>query len=192
MEADPVAFATVQYNVELNKKIYPEWGDKITVDSGCISSPADVGNITMKAGGAGGAAGSSMSGIGNKVFRDRGEKAMSWKVQCRTLQDIFDNYWGIHKPYKDVFIKIDIESYECKLVPSFYEWLKDEEYLPKMFISFHPQIESCTKEDFEGVLQFLKLYDHVKVANTHELPIQTATINDLKFREVVVYQDSHL
>jgi hypothetical protein len=29
--------------------------------------------------------------------------------------------------------------------------LKDEEYLPKMLISFQPQIESCTNEDFEKV-----------------------------------------
>jgi len=190
MEADPVAFATVEYNVDLNKKLYPLWGNKITVNSGCISSEHDVGEMTMRAGIAPGA---SVSGIGNKVYKDRGVKTVTWKVQCHTLYDVFENYWGIHKPYMDVFIKIDIESYECKLVPSFYDWLKDEKYLPKMFISFHPQIESCTDEDFEGVLKFLKLYDHVKVGNSREMSIQTASFRDLKnFQDVVVFQDRHL
>lgn len=191
MEADPVAFATVEYNVELNKKMYPHWGNKITINSGCISSKNDVGEMTMRAGTA---PGDSVSGIGNKVYMDRGSNNVTWKVQCRTLYDVFENYWGIHKPYTDVFIKIDIESYECKLVPSFYDWLKDEKYLPKMFISFHPQIESCSDEDFEGVLKFLKLYDHVKVGNIRELSTQSASIMDLKenFREVVVFQDRHL
>jgi hypothetical protein len=190
IEADPVAFATVEYNVELNKKMYPHWGNKITIDSGCISSEQDVGRMTMRAGIVPGA---SVSGIGNKVFNDPGEKSVTWKVQCRTLYDVFENYWGIRKPYTDVFIKIDIESYECKLVPSFYDWLKDEKYLPKMFISFHPQIESCTDEDFEGVLKVLKLYDHVKVGNVRELSIQTTSVQDLKknFQEVVVFQDRH-
>eukprot|EP00804_Cyclotella_cryptica_P015549 CCRYP_003578-RA/>CCRYP_003578-RA protein AED:0.22 eAED:0.22 QI:0/-1/0/1/-1/1/1/0/364 len=191
IEADPVAFATVEYNVDLNKKLHPHWGNKITIDSGCISSPNDIGEMTMRAGIAPGA---SVSGIGNKVYKDQGEKTVTWKVQCRTLYDVFENYWSIHKPYKDVFIKVDIESYECKLVPSFYDWLKDEKYLPKMFISFHPQIESCTDEDFEGVLTFLKLYDHVKVGNVREMDIQTASIKDLKenFQDVVVFQDHHL
>lgn len=107
----------------------------------------------------------SMSGIGEKVAR--GVK-VSWEVQCYTLPEIFDKYWKIERPYKDVFIKIDVESYECKLVPSFYDWLKDEQYLPKMYISFHPQIQSCNDADMEGVKKFLMLYDHVRINGDRE------------------------
>eukprot|EP00970_Alexandrium_tamarense_P012440 scaffold2918_cov230-Alexandrium_tamarense.AAC.14 len=192
IEADPVAFATVEYNVELNRKLNPSWGTKVTVDSGCVARPEDVGQLTMKAGG--GKAGGSMSGLG-AVYHDKGEASATWKVSCYTLPDIFEKYWGIQKPYKDVFIKIDIESYEFKLVPSFYDWLKDETFLPKMYISFHPQIESCSDEEFDGVLKFLKLYDHARVhADNADLQLKTATVHDLKekLQDVVLYQDHHL
>ena len=88
------------------------------------------------------------------------KRAVKWEVQCYTLPDIFENYWGIQKPYKDVFIKIDVETYECKLVPSFYDWLKGEKYLPTMYISFHPQIQKCTEEECKTVLMFIGLYDN--------------------------------
>ena len=119
---------------------------------------------------------------------------MSWQVQCYTLPDLFENYWAIERPYKEVFVKIDIESYECKLVPSFYEWLKDETYLPKMYISFHPKIESCTDEEYEGALQFFRLYDHASINDKEELDVENASIDDFKQMgdrgfTVVLYQD---
>ena len=165
IEADPVAYSVAEYNVDLNKKLNPEWGRRVSVESACVSRPEDVGILTMRAGGrkGGGGAGQSMSGISEKVSQDLGDKAASWQVQCYTLPDIFD-FWGLDKPYKDVFIKIDIESYECKLIPSFYDWLKDETFLPKMFLNYHSQsIDDCTDEEWKGLLKVLKLYDHVTI-----------------------------
>ena len=190
IEADPVAYAVMRHNIELNRKYNSSWGNRVTVDAGCVSRPADVGRLTMRAG----TAGASMSGIGNKVYKSR-PVMTSWQVQCYTLPDIFENYWGIQKPYRDVFIKIDIESYECKLVPSFYDWLKEETFLPKMYISFHPQIEYCTDDELEGVLKFLKLYEHVRVqSDSKDLLIEHATVEDLKKykSDFVVYQAHHV
>ena len=193
IEADPTAFAVVQYNVELNRKLNPSWGNHVSVDSGCVSAPKDTGKLTMKAGGG---PGQSMSGIGEKVSGET-ENPVTWEVQCYTLYDIFANYWNIQKPYKDVLIKIDVESYECKLVPSFYDWLKDEHFLPKMFLSFHHQIEECSDDEFEGVLKVLKLYDHVLASDGQiELPIQSIDVAQLKLAlrkgTVVVYKDALL
>lgn len=143
---------------------------------------------------AGKAPGASMSGLG-KVAQDRGARSVTWNVRCYTLKDIFENYWRIPKPYEDVFVKIDVESYECKLIPSFYDWLKEERFLPKMFISFHPQIEACSEEEFEGVLRFLRLYDHVRVGNdSRELNVSEIEATDLRsqMHDVVVYQKHHI
>ena len=191
IEADPVAFAVGSYNVELNRN--KSWGGHVTIDSACVSRPEDVGTMEMKAGGD---AGQSMSGIGDHVAKERRD-AKKWFVNCYTLPDIFDNYWGIEKPYKDVFIKIDVESYECKLVPSFYDWLKWETYLPKMFITFHPQIQKCTDEETEGVLRFLRLYDHVKAGDKEEFLVHNATsVEDFHSKVnwqngIILYQDHH-
>lgn len=189
IEADPVAFAVAEYNIELNRKWNSTWADRVTLDSACISRPEDVGNMTMKAAKAPGA---SMSGIGDKLARKQNG---SWTVRCYTLPDIFENYWGIHKPYKDVFIKIDIESYECKLIPSFYDWLKDEEYLPKMYISFHREIEFCKDDEWEGILKVLRLYHHVKLDGINDWRIkENTTVEDLKGAmrtEIIVYQNHH-
>ena len=106
--------ATVKANVALNRENNPTWGEQIFVNSGCIVRPQDVGQLTMKGGLK---PGTSVSGIGEHVV-GKNEGMMQWQVACYTLPDIMENYWGIRKPYVDVFLKIDVESYECKLIPS--------------------------------------------------------------------------
>ena len=118
------------------------------------------------------------------------ESPIKWLVDCYTLPELFEDYWHIEKPYRDVMIKIDVESYECKLIPSFYDWLKDEEYLPKMYISFHPNIEHCTLDEYEGVLRFLRLYDHVLFHNRVEFDnLQSATAE--QFRHMIGKMNSN-
>jgi len=199
IEADPVAYAVAEFNVELNKKLNPEWAKRVSVESACVSRPEDVGKLTMRAGGRGGGAGQSMSGINGKVAKDRGDQAASWQVQCDTLPHIFD-FWGLDKPYKDVFIKIDIESYECKLIPSFYDWLKDEVFLPKMFLNYHSlSIQDCSDEEWRGLLKFLKLYDHVTINSDQDILAldKETTFEDFMEKvgkenpEFVVYQTHH-
>lgn len=191
IEADPVAYAVAEYNVALNRKLNPEWGRRVSVDSACISRPEDVGRMTMKAG----VPGESMSGIGDKVYQNP-QTLVKWQVQCYSLPDIFENYWNIRRPYKDVFLKIDVESYECKLMPSFYDWLKGEKFLPKFYISFHPQIEMCSDEEFQGVLRFVRLYDRIRVWGGNNLwkPRNDTDLEEVKkvfSADVILYQDRH-
>ena len=168
IEADPMAFAVAEYNVKLNAD--KEWGHRMTLESACVSAPEHVGNMTMRGAKAPGA---SMSGIGNKVAR---RVSGSWNVLCYTLQDIFERYWGIELSAQPVVIKIDVESYECKLIPSFYDWLKNEPHLPTMYITFHPEIEDCSPSEWEGILQIFKLYEKVNCqGDAVAMPIQRNT-----------------
>lgn len=180
MEADPVAYAVVDHNVELNRKHNPTWAKRISVDSGCIARPEDVGKVVMKAGTG---PGESTSGIGESVFRAKRGNAIKWEVQCYTLPDLFDNYWGISRPYTNVFLKIDVETYECKLVPSFYDWLIHEAHRPVMYISFHPQISECTDEEYSGVLKFFGLYDHVSFGGEEDEPFVPGKEYSVTFRK---------
>ena len=105
------------------------------------------------------------------------------------------NHWGIQKPYKDVFIKIDVETYECKLVPSFYDCLKGEKSLPTMYISFHSQIQKCTEEEYKTVLMFIGLYDNVVLsrkigAKPNHPSDEFVTANIQKTHSIIVYQES--
>jgi len=187
MEADPAAYAVAEHNVELNEKHNPSWGGRVSVDSGCVSRPEDVGTMAMRASGS---AGVSTSGIGEHVFqqfRDVGKSPIRWEVRCYTLPDLFDDYWGIRKPYEDVFLKIDVESYECKLVPSFYDWLREETHLPTMYVSFHPQFAECTDEEYLSVAKFFALYDHVAYGDRDDDPFVEDKVYSVTYRKKTHY-----
>ena len=112
MEADPVAYATLESNVKLNPQL------PITIVPACVSNPQDAGIVKMK-----GVPGNSMSGMTDKKawHAKVGRHATAtWKVQCYTLPTLMDG-WRINLEAQPVLIKIDIESYECKLFPSFYD-----------------------------------------------------------------------
>lgn len=154
IEADPVAFAVAEFNVEQNRE--RAWGKHMSLESACVSAPEHVGSMTMRGAKAPGA---SMSGITEKLAR---RTTGAWTVQCYTLPSILDT-WGVDLVQQHVMLKIDIESYECKLLPSFYDWLKDvnPSHLPTIYITFHPEISDCSPQEWEAVLQVFKLYTYV-------------------------------
>lgn len=154
IEADPVAFAVAEYNVEQNRE--KAWGKHLTLESACVSAPDHVGSMTMRGAKAPGA---SMSGITDKLARPL---TGSWTVQCYTLPSILEK-WGVDLRQQHVMLKIDIESYECVLLPSFYDWLKDVDSsrLPTIYITFHPEIKDCSPPEWEAVLRIFKLYPYV-------------------------------
>jgi hypothetical protein len=86
------------------------------------------------------------------------------------------NLWGITFDKQPVFVKIDIEAYECRLIPSFHEWLVEEQNIDNLtiFVSFHPQLKSCTKTQMMGSLKTFQLFQKV-VCNHHTLPIRQDT-----------------
>jgi FkbM family methyltransferase len=146
IEADPKAYATLETNVLLNPNL------PVSVTPACISAPQDVGLMLMK-----GKPGASMSGISEKLAV---HPTSGWKVRCYTLPTVLER-WGIDIGAQPVMIKIDVESYECKLVPAFYDWLKDIKRLPTIYVSFHPQISDCLSTEWEAILKVLRLYQRI-------------------------------
>jgi len=110
-------------------------------------------------------AGNSGSGVGNRVFSATSQE---WSVNGYSLPYLF-GMWGVQLKHDPVFIKIDIESYECSLVPSFYDWFREEAVLPTIFVSFHPQIEPCTRSQMEKVLEVFKLFEQVTCKDDKEV-----------------------
>lgn len=173
IEADPVAFAIAEFNVNLNRD--KKWGNRVTMVASCVSAPQHVGNMTMRGASAPGA---SMSGISEKLARRFSD---SWNVYCYTLPDIL-NRWKIDLLKQPVMIKIDVESYECKLMSSFYDWLKNEPVLPTIYVSFHPRdIADCTETEWSSILETIKLYETVSCCeDSTKLNItQHTTLKDL-------------
>ena len=60
---------------------------------------------------------------------------------------------------RTTFIKIDVESFECQLLPSWREWLSAlGNNKPTMYISFHSQIVSCSDEEYHAIADVAKMY----------------------------------
>jgi len=155
IEADPAAFAVAERNVWLNKD--KDWAQSVSVHSFCVGSTEHAGKIMTMRGAK--APGASMSGITEALAR---KPVGSWAVRCYTLPTILDS-WDVVLSRQPVMLKIDVESYECQLVPSFYDWLVGEERasLPVIYVSFHPQIKDCSPEEWARVLKVFQLYDSV-------------------------------
>lgn len=159
IEADPAAYAVAEHNLFLNR--HRDWANHVFLESACVSAPASVGKMTMKSYNPG----ESMSSITEKQYKP---SRMDWEVQCYTLPSIME-HWGVDLVAQPVMIKIDVESYECKLLPSFYEWLKDQPSLPTIFVSFHPQISECTDNEWVQILKLFQLYKEVRPKKDLEL-----------------------
>jgi len=181
LEADPVAYATMQHNLELNQHNLGSntWATRAVLESIAVSTPDDAGRLTMQSA----EAGNSGSGVGDRIMDGAQHQ---WTVNGYSLPYIFTN-WGIELLRDSpIFIKIDIESYECSLVPSFYDWFRDEPMLPTIFVSFHPPVEPCTKSQMEAVLEVFKLYVRATCKDDKEvLDIQLDTTFQ-QFEEMLI------
>jgi hypothetical protein len=107
--------------------------------------------------------GNSCSGIGKTIFncgsKDK-SKWFKWKVNAYALPSILHNY---NIPTRrTTFIKIDVESFECALLPSWKKWFVESgSHKPTLYVSFHSQISICTDVEFAEVAEIAKLYLHV-------------------------------
>lgn len=161
IEADPVAFAQLSFNLGLNSDA--AWAGHTHLQPGAvgaISEGKDEGQtLEMQSS----FAGSSCSGLA-KVYNcgdKKLENYQKWNVKAYSLQTMMKHY-GIPAGPK-TFIKVDVESYECALIPFFLDWFKNMKAneKPSMYLSFHGQISRCTDDVYEKVVQFSKLYNHV-------------------------------
>jgi FkbM family methyltransferase len=159
VEPDPVSFATVEHNLGQNAHL----NETIYVHAVAVVAPEDAGYVQMETT----KKGNSESMI---VPALTGKKEEHFEAGGFTLP-FLTTLWGIDIEKEPVFIKIDIEAYECRLLPSFHEWLKEEDVLNlTIFVSFHPHLKPCTEKQMQGVLETLKLFDSVSCKD-HEKPL---------------------
>jgi FkbM family methyltransferase len=158
LEPDPVAYCTFENNIKLNPEL------NVVVHAIAVVTPQDAGYVNFETG--------KMGNSESMIVPDvKGEKEHSFEAAGFTLPFLF-NLWGITFTEQPVFIKIDIEAYECKLIPSFHEWLVEEDSLQNLtiFVSFHPQLKPCSKSQMKGALETFKLFGRVS-CNDHEKPL---------------------
>jgi len=158
IEADPSAFAYVSYNLALNRN--RRWSEHtyllsaaVGVGSGYNTTPVHMSMLTSQPG-------NSCSGVGKVIItcgNDNAEKLFRWKVNAYSLPNIMHAYNIPSK--RTTFIKMDVESYECQLLPSWMQWLSQlGNNKPTLYISFHSQIVSCSNEEYIAIAEIAKIY----------------------------------
>lgn len=156
MEADPVAFAKVETNLALNRKA--AWASKVHLSPHAIgigSSETDSTAATVKMSSA--MAGDSCSGIAGKL--GCGEANVNWEVNAHPLPYLMKR-WNVPSSGQ-TFVKVDVESYECQLVPSWIEWLGSiQGAKPTFHIAFHSNFNECTPEEYGLVYQFANMFEY--------------------------------
>jgi len=162
IEADPVAFASVENNLKGNiqqpwhshTKLYPVG---VGLGSGLEMM---TGKMTSKS------SGNSCSGlIPTPNCGGRGPNQISWVSKLYSLKYILDDA-GVPATH-DTFVKIDVEGFECKLLPSLLDWLTSLSTLPTLFVAFHPLQHRCSSEEYQSIIKVAKLYtDVIVLSNT--------------------------
>lgn len=158
-EGDPSAYAVVYSNLAGNSHrrwynhtyIYP-----VAVREG--HNQFQGKSISMRSA----AAGNSCSGISE--IKTRKDNACgndmnneSWNINAYTLSHLLK--LNEIPTTKETFIKVDVESYECELIPSWYDWMKKMSSKPTLFVSFHGNnVRCCSKEQYDKILDFSELY----------------------------------
>ena len=161
IEADPVAFADVSFNLALNRN--KKWSEHTHLLASAIGSGTDA-NLTPKAfmmqSADPGNSCSGVAGIGKWNYCGDPNRKINWTVNSYTLPAIMQAY--DIPSNRNTFVKVDVESFECELIPSWEHWLtglKNDK--PTLFISLHPQITSCTREQFESIERIARLFKYV-------------------------------
>eukprot|EP00546_Thalassionema_frauenfeldii_P014161 CAMPEP_0178909986 /NCGR_PEP_ID=MMETSP0786-20121207/8844_1 /TAXON_ID=186022 /ORGANISM="Thalassionema frauenfeldii, Strain CCMP 1798" /LENGTH=366 /DNA_ID=CAMNT_0020582183 /DNA_START=273 /DNA_END=1373 /DNA_ORIENTATION=+ len=163
LEPDPVSFSTLEHNLIFNP------GRNIHVHGIAVAAPDDAGYIQFVT--------DKMGNGKSMIVPDLpDERKDHFEAAGFTLPFLFE-LWGIKFEENPVFIKISVESYECRLLPSFHEWLSQEniENLT-ILVTFNPQIRACTAMEMQGLLKTFKLFSHVScIDGENTLPITTET-----------------
>lgn len=156
-EPDPAAFAAVTTNLNWNR--HAPWYRKVSVFPNAVVAGDDDSSymVNMKSG----ESGNSCSGMKSVYVPTGGEAKITWNVRGYTMPYLMKQ---LDLPQTHhTFIKIDIESYECELLSSWIEWLKQLETKPTIFVALHAQIEPCSTEQYDNIETLSKLYKHMFV-----------------------------
>lgn len=155
IEADPVAFAKVEMNLALNKG--STWAMRVHLNHHAVGLGSDDQNSTpTNLGMATAGAGNSCSGLGKIAC---GTAKVFWKVNTYPLPYLLRR-WNVPST-RELFIKVDVESFECQLVPSWLPWLEAiEGSRPTFHLALHEQIINCSEEEYSQLYQFGLLFDN--------------------------------
>ena len=146
IEADPAAFAKVSFNLALNKGAW--WSKHTTVLAAAVGPENASSHTYMEMHSS--SPGNSCSGLGNKSFNCGDiplDKWKHWNVNAYSLTYIMRHY---KVPFTSAtFIKVDVESFECSLIPSWRHWLAIiGNHKPTLHVAFHSQIVKCTDDEY--------------------------------------------
>lgn len=149
IEGDPAAFAECELNLAAN----PGGFTNVKVVPGLVLAESSAKRVTMKSG----EPGEAVSSLG-KIWKQPKPKRQ-WGVLGRTLPEWFQLFQIDFQ--RHVFIKIDVESYECILMPSFVKYLKNWElgqHKPTLYLSMHEPIERCSDEQYKRIFDLCEMY----------------------------------
>jgi hypothetical protein len=144
IEADPCAFAEMEVNVALNAHEH-EWARRIHLQAGCVGTGIET--MTMKA------LDFCSSGAAFTVDWRKAEQYKSqsdrplhaWNVTCYDLRYLFQE-WDIDVD-KNAMMRIDVESYECVLLPYIADWFARDVMRggskPTIIVSMHGYLQQC-------------------------------------------------
>lgn len=160
-KADPVAYAYVSYNLALNRNKI--WSQHTFVQGAAVGLGSDANGPPTEMNMTATEPGNSCSGVGKTIFNCGGKdksKWFKWKVNAYSLPSIMHAY---NIPTRrTTFIKVDIESFECALLPSWKKWFVESgNQKPTLYVSFHSQILICNDDEFTTIAEIAKLYIHV-------------------------------
>jgi FkbM family methyltransferase len=159
VEADPCAFATAEVNVKLNLPQYA-WAHSIHLQPACVGvvdGPMKMASLDLCN------SGSALGLDWRKAapYRDQANRTLhEWHVQCYSLPRLFAE-WEIALD-GDTFIKMDVESFECQLLPAVEAWFKSAlpagAVKPTMYLSMHGFMQRCSVEQYEAVQRLMASY----------------------------------
>lgn len=175
IEGDPAAFAGARSNLALNSD--DSWARRAFVQPACVATDEMAGTQEM----ASAAAGDSCSGLNKSsgCFR-RGHAPVKWQVRCYSLPYLFAK-WRIATD-ATTFIKIDVEGFECKLLPSLAGWLGEskDHSKPTLHFALHAQTSSCTSDEQAAILRLSNQYRHAYCTSGQHQGVEwTAMMNRL-------------
>lgn len=158
IEADPAAFATVSVNLALNSGA--PWYPRVHLQPGGVGPGSSSASTPNRVKMSSASAGNSCSGMA-EMSENCGEMKLSWQVNTYPLPALFKQ-WRINTP-ADTFVKVDVEAFECTLIPSWIDWLTKlgSGNKPGFFIAFHSYITKCTDGQYDDIARFAALYKTV-------------------------------
>jgi FkbM family methyltransferase len=184
-EGDPVAFAVVERNLQWNEK--RPWRPNIDMYAVAVVQGQGEGfkNIEMRSSSAGNSCSGVMS-VAPCAYR-KPEKMVTWNVSAISLPAALKR---LQIPATDeTFVKVDVESFECELFPSWRTWLETLSRKPTLRITFHSQIRKCSDAQYSEISKIAALYKSLwlggKKISGFSIPDATVDTN----RDTFVFTD---